>query len=930
MTALSQPRALQRPSLRKYQEDAVEAIMGRFQEKDRTLLVMATGLGKTQVGCSVAEQFLPGRILWLSHRKELVQQGADRLHLVTGEQVDLEMAEFWASNRSRVVSASLDSIRTRLERWPPDHFSLVVFDEFHHAIAKSYRKVWEHFTCKKLGMTATPDRGDEKALGQLVDDVAGVWDIVDGIEGGYLVPIKGQSVRVDEVNLSNISKTAGDLAAGELDEEMASHIEGIVSKTLELEPNRTGIWFFPGVKSAELACDRLNALGQSAAFVCGETPKEERDDIMKGFKNGTYRHLTNCQVACLDEETEILTRQGWVTCDQITPSHQVANWVKSDGSVFFAAPLAIEVRQRRPNEEMFSCGGNRCSMRVTDEHRVVWQHASYRGWKVNRARELAGRFIEFPVAGLAKPEAATISDPEPPVFSRKLAANSYMLRQRGHSADEAKAIATARYHERYGLRYTQPAELSQHDCHLIGFWLGDGSKNHLSRGGIEFILHNEASLDALNSWIEHTLQSCSLDFVKKRKKSVFQWSIGRGTGFGSQRRRGLYRLEPYLHKDGTDLFWSLNSEQFLWLVQGFWMADGAHGNSAVPADDKIAISNTNKKLLELLQSIAVCRGMRASLRWRVNPGYANSRLLGNLRINRSPLQQLATHRLQREPSHVQERVWCVKSHSSFIIARRKGQAFVTGNTEGFDAPNADMVVIGRPTLSRALYAQMVGRGLRVLPGTVEGIDDAVSRRGAVARSPKPYCAVVDFAGNAGKHTLVTPEDLLGGDYTEEEVKLAKKAAKENPGADVIEGLEAARRELRAMMARLQSKVKATVQEFNPFQVLNMPDPDPHKEAFREPMSSQQAERLKGFNVKPVQMKGLSKLEAQKLIGSLETRRKFGLCSLNQLAVLKKHCNPPTNLPFRQASKAVTFLAETCQWNPSAEQKVALQEMVAKR
>jgi hypothetical protein len=78
------------------------------------------------------------------------------------------------------------------------------------------------------------------------------------------------------------------------------------------------------------------------------------------------------------------------------------------------------------------------------------------------------------------------------------------------------------------------------------------------------------------------------------------------------------------------------------------------------------------------------------------------------------------------------------------------------------------------------------------------------------------------------------------------------------------------------------------------------------------------------------MKNLSKLEAQKLIGSLQVRRNLGLCSLNQLAVLKKHCEPPTNLPFRAASKAMTFLAETCGWNPSPEQKATLQGMVARK
>ncbi len=541
-------RALQRPALRDYQHSAVDAVMARFQETDRTLLVMATGLGKTQVGCSIAEQFLPGRILWLAHRKELVTQGADRLHLVTGEQVDIEMAELWASNRARIVSASLDSIRMRLDRWPKDHFSLIVFDEFHHAVAKSYRKVWEHFTCKKLGMTATPDRGDEKALGQLVEDVAGVWDIVDGIEGGYLVPIKGQSVQVDEVDLSHIGKSAGDLAAGELDTEMASHIEGIVSKTIELEPNRTGIWFFPGVKSAELACDRLNALGHPTAFVCGETPKEERDEIMRGFKNGTYRHLTNCAVA----------------------------------------------------------------------------------------------------------------------------------------------------------------------------------------------------------------------------------------------------------------------------------------------------------------------------------------------------------------------------------------------TEGFDAPNVDMVVIGRPTLSRALYAQMVGRGLRVLPGTVDGVGaggDGAARRALVAASAKPHCVVIDFAGNAGKHVLVTPEDLLGGDYTEEEVKLAKKVAKENPGDDVLANLEKARRELKAMMAKLQSKVKATVTRFNPFELLHMEAPDRSKEAYREPATPQQLATLKtSFNCKDKQLEGLSRLEAQKLLGSLQTRRRLGLASLNQVAVLQKHGVTNPNIPFKVASRAIDYIAKS-NWQP--DRKV-LQEMVARK
>lgn len=525
-----------RPTARKYQADAVAAILKSFETHDSTLLVMATGTGKTTVFSLVAEHFLPKRVLVLAHRKELVHQAADRLQAITGEQVDIEMAEFWASNRARVVCASLDTIRNRLDRWASDHFDLIIFDEAHHSLAKSFKKVLDHFKAKKLGVTATPDRGDEKALGQVWGDVAYVYDIVQGIDDGYLVPIRGRTVTVESIDLSHVSKSAGDLAIGELDDEMVKHVEGIVAKTLELEPGKQGIWFFPGVQSAELAAERIRSMGQPCGFVCGETPKDERDDTFRAFRDGRLQHLANCQVV----------------------------------------------------------------------------------------------------------------------------------------------------------------------------------------------------------------------------------------------------------------------------------------------------------------------------------------------------------------------------------------------TEGVDVPTADLIVIGRPTLSRGLYAQMVGRGLRVLPGTVDALDSPVSRRDAVSRSTKPFCSVVDFGGNAGKHSLVTPEDLLGGDYTEEEVKLAKKKAKEGADVDTLANLEAARRELKALMAKLNSKVKARVSSFDPFGVLRMTPPDAGQERYREDATKGQIERLKSrFNVKEERLRGLSKLEAQKLLGSLEKRRDLGLASLNQLSVLQRYGITQINIPFSKASKMMAYCEQTG-WQPNLD------------
>ena len=75
-------------------------------------------------------------------------------------------------------------------------------------------------------------------------------------------------------------------------------------------------------------------------------------------------------------------------------------------------------------------------------------------------------------------------------------------------------------------------------------------------------------------------------------------------------------------------------------------------------------------------------------------------------------------------------------------------------TEGFDAPKVKVIAIGRPTKSRALYVQMLGRGTRPLPGIVDGPETADMRRAAIKASDKPHCTVIDFMGQSSRHKLV--------------------------------------------------------------------------------------------------------------------------------------------------------------------------------
>jgi superfamily II DNA or RNA helicase len=288
--------------LRYYQRDAVDAFQQALDAGHRkVLLVEATGLGKTQIFSAVAKRW-EGRVLVLAHREELVFQARDRLEQMTGELVGVEKADLFAG-RERIVVASVQTItkKKRLDRFaalggPP---TLVIVDEAHHYIAPSYRRPLEYFKdATILGVTATPWRSDKKALGRMFETVAHEKNVLAGIDEGFLVPLTGCQVDIQDIDLSEVKTTAGDFNQRQLDDEVLKGIEGIVQKTLELYPDRKGILFFPGKASANLAAARFNALSpDSARVVTDATPPDERTSIMAAVKRGEVQWLCNVMVA---------------------------------------------------------------------------------------------------------------------------------------------------------------------------------------------------------------------------------------------------------------------------------------------------------------------------------------------------------------------------------------------------------------------------------------------------------------------------------------------------------------------------------------------------------------------------------------------------------------------------------------------------------
>ncbi len=284
--------------LRYYQQDGKEAAEEALRRVRSALVVMATGLGKSRLLAAIAGDW-PGDVLVLAHRDELIRQNAATLEQTTGEMVEIEQGDLRASPRARLVMGSIASFsQQRCERMGKDRFSLIVVDEAHHACAASYRRVLDYFDAKVLGVTATPDRADEKALGQVFDEVAYVREILEGIQQGYLVPLRGRSEEITGVDISGVETRQGDLVASQLDEVMVRNVEGIVKATTTLYPDRKGPAFFPGIKSAELAALRFNQVRPgSAAFLHAKTPEDERREIVRDIKEGRLQYLCNVGIA---------------------------------------------------------------------------------------------------------------------------------------------------------------------------------------------------------------------------------------------------------------------------------------------------------------------------------------------------------------------------------------------------------------------------------------------------------------------------------------------------------------------------------------------------------------------------------------------------------------------------------------------------------
>lgn len=291
--------------LRPYQQEAKKAIFDQWASGvNKTLLVLPTGCGKTIVFAKVTEDCVRNgdRVLILAHRGELLEQAADKIMQTTGLNCAVEKAEqSCLGSWFRITVGSVQTLmrETRLARFPEEYFDTIIIDEAHHCISDSYQRVLHHFPeAKVLGVTATPDRGDMKNLGQVFESLAYEYTLPRAIKEGYLSPIKAVTIPL-RVDLTGVGVQSGDFKAGDLGTALDPYLEQIAAEMENYCMEKKTVVFLPLVKTSQKFRDILVSHGFQAAEVNGES--QDRAEVLRDFAAGKYNVLCN----------SMLLTEGW-------------------------------------------------------------------------------------------------------------------------------------------------------------------------------------------------------------------------------------------------------------------------------------------------------------------------------------------------------------------------------------------------------------------------------------------------------------------------------------------------------------------------------------------------------------------------------------------------------------------------------------------
>ena len=303
-----------------YQKDMVMRIEKAFRLYRSVMAQMPTGTGKTVVLASVVESFLgehPLKSVWIvAHRRELVSQIQETIERVFSNR----LAEKEDGSSDNLIEKPLDSslftlrsslIKAMSIQWLARHYDeigeepgMIVIDEAHHALAKTYKEMWDRFPkAKFLGLTATPCRLNGKGFIDLFDVLVQSWSVPEFISKGRLATYDFVSIKSNGVTqrlIDSLQKRGadGDYQNKEMDMLLNKRpsIERLYRSFEEYGKDRKGIVYAINISHAKKIVELYQEHGIKAVAIDSKTPAAERQADIEAFKKGDIQVLVNVDI----------------------------------------------------------------------------------------------------------------------------------------------------------------------------------------------------------------------------------------------------------------------------------------------------------------------------------------------------------------------------------------------------------------------------------------------------------------------------------------------------------------------------------------------------------------------------------------------------------------------------------------------------------
>ena len=285
-----------------YQEDMKERIEKALRLHRSVMAQMPTGTGKTYLLTAVIDSFVsnnPMEKVWIvAHRRELVSQ------------IDETVRKFHSYSASN-TSSLLSSVKAMSIQWLMRHYDeieeepgMIVIDEAHHALAKTYKEMWERFpNAKFLGLTATPCRLNGKGFTDLFDVLVQSWSVPEFISKGRLATYDFVSIKSDGVTqrlIDSLLKRGadGDYQNKEMDMLLNKKpsIERLYQSLEEFGKDRKGIVYAINISHAQKITKLYQEHGVKAIAIDSKTPAAERLQDIEAFKKGDIQVLVNVDI----------------------------------------------------------------------------------------------------------------------------------------------------------------------------------------------------------------------------------------------------------------------------------------------------------------------------------------------------------------------------------------------------------------------------------------------------------------------------------------------------------------------------------------------------------------------------------------------------------------------------------------------------------